>query len=56
MLRTVEPLAISYVATRMTQTGWPGTIPFELIDKIAKAPKRLVNGIARFRITTMGFR
>ena len=55
MLRTVEPLAISYVATRMTQTGWPGTIPFELIDKIAKAPKRLVNGIARFALLRWAF-
>lgn len=50
MLRTIEPLAISYVASRMTQTGWPGTIPFDLVDKIAKAPKRLVNGIARFAL------
>ena len=55
MLRTIEPIAINYVATRMTQTGWPGTIPFGLIDKIAKAPKRLVNGIARFALLRWAF-
>ena len=55
MLRTIEPLAINYVATRMTQTGWPGTIPFSWIEKIAKAPKRLVNGIARFALLRWAF-
>ena len=55
MLRTIEPLAINYVATRMTQPGWPGTIPFSWIDQIAKAPKRLVNGIARFALLRWAF-
>ena len=55
MLRTIEPLAMNYVATRITQTGWPGTIPFLWIERIAKAPKRLVNGIARYALLRWAF-
>ena len=50
MLQAIEPLARTYVATRITQTGWPGAISFPWVERLAKAPKRLVNGIARYAL------